>query len=115
VGSVPGAQQLHPSEVHGSVAVMRRPVAILLLFSLALLAPLAHASPPDPTWIHGVFDAADSDDAIVAATGTQCVIDGVGSPEAVAPAVAGAVPTSGSPDAPFSTDPVFRGRAPPAA
>jgi len=93
---------------------MHRPVALLLLFSLALLAPLAHASPPDQIWIHGVFDGADSDDAIIAATGTQCVIDGAPSPEAVTLIVAGAVPTSNSPGAFSSAHPVFRGRAPPA-
>ena len=96
------------------MAVMHRLVAILLLFSLALLAPLAHASPPDPTWIHGVFDAADSDDAIIAATGTQCVTDGALSPEAVALLTACAVPSSGSPGISSSAHPVFRGRAPPA-
>ena len=96
------------------MAVMHRAVALLLLFPLALLAPLAHASPPDPTWIHGVFDAADSDDAVIAATGTQCVTDGAGASEAVALIVAGAVPTLGVPGALSSAHPVFRGRAPPA-
>ena len=95
------------------MTVMHRPVACLLVFSLALLAPLAHASPPDPTWIHGVFDAGDSDDAIIAASGTQCVTDGAGSSEAVALIVAGAVPLSGSPGAFSSAHPVVRGRAPP--
>ena len=96
------------------MTVMHRFVAFLLLVPLVLLAPLAHASPPDPTWIHGVFDAADSDDAIIAATGTQCVVDAAPSPEAVTLIVAGAVPTSGSPGAFSSAHPVFRGRAPPA-
>jgi len=27
---------------------------------------LAHASPPDPTWIPGIYDTADFDDAILA-------------------------------------------------
>jgi len=93
---------------------MRRPAALLLLLSLVLLAPLAHASPPDPTWIHGVFDAADSDDAIIAATGTQCVTDGGLFPEAVALIAAGAVSSPGSPGVFSSAHPVFRGRAPPA-
>jgi len=93
---------------------MYRPVGTLLVFSLALLAPLAHASPPDPTWIHGVFDAADSDDAIIAATGTQCVTDGVPSPAPVALIAAGAVSSPGSPGVFSSSHPVFRGRAPPA-
>jgi len=61
-----------------------------------------------------VFDAGDSDDAIIAATGTQCVVDGVPSPSAVTLIVAGVVPPSGSPGAFSSAHPVFRGRAPPA-
>jgi hypothetical protein len=34
---------------------------------------LAHASPPDPTWIPGIYDAADFDDEIL----TVLSIDGV--------------------------------------
>jgi hypothetical protein len=30
-----------------------------------LLNPLAAASPPDPTWIHGFYDAADFDDVVI--------------------------------------------------
>jgi hypothetical protein len=31
---------------------------------LALLPALAHASPPDPSWLPGVWDASDDDDAV---------------------------------------------------
>jgi hypothetical protein len=39
-----------------------------LLIVLLLLAPvlpgLAHASPPDPTWIHGIYDDDDGDSVV---------------------------------------------------
>ncbi len=45
------------------------PVTALLVLVLATLAPLASASPPDPSWIGGFYDAADGDDVILAVTG----------------------------------------------
>ena len=42
------------------------------VFVLLALVPLAHASPPDPLWLAGIYDAADADDAI------QAVTDGFG-------------------------------------
>jgi hypothetical protein len=41
-------------------------VACLVLGMLAGIAPLAHASPPDPTWIAGLYDDADFDDVVLA-------------------------------------------------
>jgi hypothetical protein len=38
--------------------------ALLLLVALALLPLAAMASPTDPTWIGGIYDAADGDDEI---------------------------------------------------
>jgi len=43
-------------------------VASLHLVLLALV-PLAYASPPDPLWIAGIYDAADYDDVITIASG----------------------------------------------
>ena len=40
-------------------------VALLVLSAQSILAPLAHASPPDPSWIPGVYDAADYDDVVL--------------------------------------------------
>jgi hypothetical protein len=42
--------------------------ALLVLPALVSLVPLAHASPLDPSWIAGIYDAADFDDAVLAAT-----------------------------------------------
>ncbi|HUM17144.1 MAG TPA: hypothetical protein VL086_15720 [Candidatus Nitrosotalea sp.] len=38
-------------------------VGMLLILSSAL-PTLAHASPPDPSWIPGVYDGADFDDVV---------------------------------------------------
>ena len=40
-----------------------------LLGLLSTLGALANASPPDPGWIGGFYDAADDDDVILAVTG----------------------------------------------
>src|ERR1700675_2811786 len=41
-------------------------VAVLLAIALCvLLNPLAAASPPDPSWIPGLYDAADFDDVVI--------------------------------------------------
>jgi hypothetical protein len=39
-------------------------LALLLVALTSGLAPLAYASPPDPSWIRGVYDDADGDDAV---------------------------------------------------
>ena len=55
------------------VPVVRRSLtrASLLLLALAwvLVRPLAAAIPTDPTWIAGVYDNADLDDAVLLAAG----------------------------------------------
>jgi hypothetical protein len=48
-----------------------RVCVLLLLAFLVVLVPLAAASPPDPLWIGGIYDAADSDDAVLAATSLE--------------------------------------------
>src|SRR2546425_7611117 len=57
-----------------------RLVAMLGAVALVALVPLAHASPPDPTWIPGLYDNADHDDAVLAGT------EGVGFPANDGPA-----------------------------
>ncbi len=46
----------------------RRLPALLLLGSLVALIPLAYASPPDQTWLGGLYDDADFDDVVLAIT-----------------------------------------------
>lgn len=53
------------------------PATVLsLLSALVALAPLAHAKPPDQTWIPGIYDTADSDDPILLATSMASLVEG---------------------------------------
>ena len=55
-----------------------------LLLALLLIAPvtLAHASPPDQTWLAGVYDQADFDDVVGLLTSALEAADSIGTPEA---------------------------------
>ena len=53
----------------------RVPLVVLLLGALFALAPLAHASPPDPAWIPGFYDDNDYDDVILVITGAVTAVD----------------------------------------
>ena len=44
-----------------------------VLFTVLTLVPLAHASPPDPMWIAGIYDAGDFDEVVWMITGTDTV------------------------------------------
>jgi hypothetical protein len=60
----------------------RAALALTLLGSLLVLAPLAYASPSDPTWVAGVYDDADFDaivDFITAEAGVVEQLGAVGS------------------------------------
>jgi hypothetical protein len=50
--------------------------ALLVLPALVSLVPLAHASPVDQSWIAGIYDAADFDDAVLAATSLDSSVGG---------------------------------------
>ena len=50
-------------------------VALLLLGVLVALTPLAHARPPDPTWIAGLWDDADYDDVVLLVTFSSETVD----------------------------------------
>jgi hypothetical protein len=67
---------------------LRAALALALLSSLLLLAPLAYASPPDPSWISGFYDDADFDNIIGLITSDAGVIElfgagGIGPAEVV--------------------------------
>ena len=94
--------------------VVRRSYAVGIFFLVALVVSvicLAHASPPDPTWIPGIYDHGDFDDAVLALLS----IDGVTiSPSAalgsdgtwqVLPSPAGSLDPSHSFDLPPSRSP----------
>lgn len=56
----------------------RAALALALLGSLFLLAPLAYASPPDPTWGSGVYDDADFDAIVDFITSEAGVVEQLG-------------------------------------
>lgn len=43
-------------------------LAVLILSAPALLLAAAYASPPDPSWIPGIYDDADYDDVVTLVT-----------------------------------------------
>jgi hypothetical protein len=53
----------------------RASLVVLLLGAVLSLPPLAHASPPDPTWIPGFYDDNDYDDVILFITGAVTAVD----------------------------------------
>lgn len=55
--------------------VRTRGLAGVLLVALVTLTPLAYASPPDPTWVSGVFDDDDSDDVVFLITSSTVAVD----------------------------------------
>lgn len=60
--------------------------ALVLIVGLGSLSALAAASPPDPTWLAGIYDGADYDDVVV----TILAFDGFagdGPPSVGAPAL----------------------------
>ena len=58
---------------------MKRLLVVLLLLAPVALPGLAHASPPDPTWIPGIHDDGDGDDVV------SRIASGTGHPPAAAP------------------------------
>jgi len=54
---------------HAGAPDRSRGLLIWVIFAVSALLPgLAHASPPDPSWISGVYDDADGDDVILLLT-----------------------------------------------
>lgn len=53
---------------------MARWLVLVSVVALLGLVPLAYASPPDPSWIAGLYDNADYDDAVLAATSVAGVV-----------------------------------------
>ena len=54
---------------------MRGNLLPLLLLMLAALPVMAYASPPDPSWISGLYDDGDFDDVVVlVTTGTAIAV-----------------------------------------
>ncbi len=71
--SVPAFQRQRPR--HEPSAARSLLIAVVAMV-VALIPVIAAASPPDPTWIGGIYDAADGDD-LVALIGEQAGSHGV--------------------------------------
>ena len=88
----------------------------LLIGLLLALAPMAMASPPDPSWLGGLWDNADFDDVVLLVTGTAGVVeqDVVGPARTTVVVVSRVVPSAVAPlrISPFAAVP---SRAPPAS
>lgn len=52
---------------------LRIALALLVLLTLVGLTPLGYASPPDPSWVQGIYDDADYDDVVVMVTSAVAV------------------------------------------
>jgi hypothetical protein len=91
-------------------------IAAVLLGPLAALTPAAFASPPDSTWIAGIYDNADHDDVILLVTSTSSTAvelsDHVGRPD-LANGTSHADPRARIDFCPMRL--AFQGRAPPIA
>jgi hypothetical protein len=93
----------------------RRRLILLVVGAIALLAPLAYASPPDPAWIAGFWDNADYDDVVLLVTSA------VGTADSHPPYVTVSIPVVASVSSPdesrVSARPLssWNTRAPPAA
>ena len=61
-----------------------RPAGLSMLLALLLIAPvtLAHASPPDQTWLAGIYDQADFDDVVGLLTSALEASGSTSAPEA---------------------------------
>ena len=48
-------------------------LSVVVVLTVATLTPLAYATPPDQTWIAGLYDNADYDDVVALVTSTASV------------------------------------------
>lgn len=62
-------------DVSHALMLPRRLLALLIVGVLVSLAALAHASPPDPDWLGGLWDNSDYDDIILLVTSGVGVAD----------------------------------------
>jgi len=51
-------------------------LSVLTLLTFGTITPLAYATPPDQTWIGGLYDHADYDDAVLAILGVDGALHG---------------------------------------
>ncbi len=91
-------------------------LALFLIGCIVILTPLAQASPPDPSWIKGVYDDDDFDNVVVSVTSAVSTVE-LAPLLGLLPAqiVLGFVTVAEEGQALLGSLAVFQGRAPPAA
>ena len=90
----------------------------VLLVALIAIAPLtlvtlAHASPPDPSWVQGIYDDADHDDVAIFLTSETGEVRVVTTPHPPIPLAAGRAAASTERAGPIVAVSATRSRAPP--
>jgi hypothetical protein len=94
----------------------RRTAVVLVALALGLFPAMAHASPTDPLWIGGVYDAGDWDDAVLASAFTDGLASATGPKDLWTSWIAVGTVQLGWLGLPICFAlPAFDGRAPPAA
>jgi len=65
------------AQVLAGITRGRQHVTLALLLVLFGLVPLAHATPPDQTWLTGLYDAGDFDEAVVAVVSATAIVNSI--------------------------------------
>jgi hypothetical protein len=82
--------------VPGSLRWLLNRAALFCFVALRVVAgPLAEATPPDPTWIAGIYDDDDFDEIVTQLASLASVCDWSATP-AVSPESGGGVPPAGA-------------------
>lgn len=89
-------------------------VVFVLIGPLAGLTPLAYASPPDPSWIGGVYDGGDYDDVVILITSATGSVTPSLLPEFLQGLVVVRIPQLASERVATATVAPVQSRAPPA-
>jgi len=95
---------------------LRSVLLLVLLGAQVALAPTAHATPPDPSWLGGIYDDGDFDDVVWLITSGAAVVEPFPVDDACPAPCAVALllqPDEGS--APGAAPSSVRSRAPPTA
>jgi hypothetical protein len=64
-----------------SAMVVRHVLIAILVTLMVALAPLAQASPPDQTWLGGLYDDADYDNVVLSVTSAVGAVESPTVPE----------------------------------
>ena len=94
---------------------VRLSVALALMGMMASLVAVAYASPPDPSWIHGIYDDGDHDSVAIRISGTAELVEPFPLDRTCSdPPVVPLLPETDENPAPSEALPVIHARAPPA-